>query len=353
MNTPNEWYMQRCITLAEKGAGSVAPNPMVGAVLVYQDQIIGEGWHEQFGSAHAEVQCIKNAEGNGYGHLLPRSVMYVSLEPCTHHGKTPPCSDLIIRKKIPRVIIGCRDPFVHVNGKGIEKLRNAGVEVEEGVLEQACRALNKRFFTFHQLHRPYIILKWAQTSDGFIASNSTERLLISNELSNKRVHLWRSEEAAILVGSKTALKDNPILTNRLGNGAQPIRLLLDRYLQLPPQLYLLSDTMKTIIFNTIRQETVGTKTFVQLKDQTSILQEMLDVLYQMNIQSVLVEGGATLINQFIAHNLWDEARVITNRELEIKNGLSAPLLKLATRQKTETVLTDRIDYFTNPLLASI
>jgi diaminohydroxyphosphoribosylaminopyrimidine deaminase/5-amino-6-(5-phosphoribosylamino)uracil reductase len=353
MNTPNEWYMQRCITLAEKGAGSVAPNPMVGAVLVYQDQIIGEGWHEQFGSAHAEVQCIQNAEDNGYGHLLPRSVMYVSLEPCAHHGKTPPCSDLIIRKKIPRVIIGCRDPFVHVNGKGIEKLRNAGVEVEEGVLEQACRALNKRFFTFHQLHRPYIILKWAQTSDGFIASNSTERLLISNELTNKRVHLWRSEEAAILVGSKTALKDNPILTNRLGNGTQPIRLLLDRYLQLPPQLYLLSDTMKTIIFNTIRQETVGTKTFVQLKDQTSILQEMMDVLYQMNIQSVLVEGGATLINQFIAHNLWDEARVITNRELEIKNGLSAPLLKLATRQKTETVLTDRIDYFTNPLLASI
>lgn len=353
MITPNEWYMQRCITLAEKGAGSVAPNPMVGAVLVYQDQIIGEGWHEQFGTAHAEVRCIQNAEDNGNGHLIPKSTMYVSLEPCAHHGKTPPCSDLIIRKHIPRVIIGCRDPFVEVNGKGIEKLRNAGVEVEEGVLEQECRTMNKRFFTFHQQHRPYIILKWAQTSDGFIASDSAERLLISNEITNKRVHLWRSEEAAILVGSKTALKDNPVLTNRLGHGAQPIRLLLDRYLQLPNQLHLLSDAMKTIIFNTIRQETIGEKNFVQLKDQASILQEMMDALYQMSIQSVLVEGGANLINQFIAHNLWDEARVITNQELEIENGLSAPLLKLATKQKTETILSDRIDYFTNPLTASL
>lgn len=235
--TNDELYMQRCLQLAQLAAGHTAPNPMVGAVLVHDGVIIGEGYHKQYGGPHAEVNCI-NSVAEEHKHLIPSSFIYVSLEPCAHYGKTPPCADLIIRNKIPKVVVGCRDPFKQVDGKGIEKLVNAGIDVTVGVLEKECRQVNRRFFTFHTQHRPYVLLKWAQTGDGKIASYSEERLLISNDISNKLVHKWRSEEAAILVGTNTALMDNPSLTNRLWSGKSPIRLVIDMDLRLPKHLQL-------------------------------------------------------------------------------------------------------------------
>ena len=201
--------MYRCLELAKLGAGNVAPNPMVGAALVYNDRIIGEGYHQKYGEAHAEPNCIKQAADNGHSDLIPRSTLYVSLEPCAHFGKTPPCADLIIRYKIPKVVVGCRDPFKEVNGKGIEKLKDAGIQVELGILEKECKELNKRFLGFHTLHRPYIILKWAQTLNCKMAGQGSDRLYITNEFTNRVVHKWRSEEASILIGTNTALKDNP------------------------------------------------------------------------------------------------------------------------------------------------
>ena len=218
--------MQRCIELAQLGAGTVAPNPLVGAVLVYNERIIGEGYHQQFGQAHAEVNCI-SAVAEADRELISLSTLYVSLEPCAHFGKTPPCTDLIIAHKIPTVVIGCRDPFKEVDGKGIEKLLAAAVEIVHPFMEAACRELNKRFFTFHTKQRPYIILKWAQTDNGIIGHSDHSRLLISNDFTNRLVHKWRSEEAGIMVGTNTALFDNPSLGNRLWNGAQPVRLVVD------------------------------------------------------------------------------------------------------------------------------
>ena len=217
--------MHRCLELAEKAAGHVAPNPMVGAVLVHEGIIIGEGYHQIYGGPHAEVNCIASVPSS-LQHLIQDSVIYVSLEPCAHHGKTPPCADLIIRHNIRHVVIGCRDPFVEVDGKGIEKLHAAGIKTETGILEKECRELNKRFFTFHTKHRPFIILKWAQTGDGKIGTENN-RLHITGSVTNRLVHKWRSEESAILVGANTALADNPQLTTRLWSGNSPTRLIID------------------------------------------------------------------------------------------------------------------------------
>ncbi|MGC4038923.1 MAG: bifunctional diaminohydroxyphosphoribosylaminopyrimidine deaminase/5-amino-6-(5-phosphoribosylamino)uracil reductase RibD [Chitinophagaceae bacterium] len=252
----HEKYMQRCLQLAALGAGFVAPNPMVGAVLVYNNRIIGEGWHQKYGEAHAEVNCI-NSVIQEDKQFISSSVLYVSLEPCAHHGKTPPCADLIIRDKIPKVVIGCRDPFKEVDGKGIEKLKQAGVEVVLNVLEKECTELNKRFFTFYTKHRPYIILKWAQTNDLRISSGNDERLLISNEFSNRLVHKWRSEEAAILVGTNTAMSDDPELTTRLWSGPSPVRLVIDMELKLPLSLKIFNNSSRTIVFNKIKHEDSG------------------------------------------------------------------------------------------------
>ncbi len=360
--TIDETYMQRCIELAQKGAGSVAPNPMVGAVLVHHGQIIGEGWHERYGEAHAEVNCINHAIQNGYEQLLPESTIYVSLEPCAHFGKTPPCSDLIIQHKIPKVVIGCRDPFVEVNGKGIEKLKAAGVETVVDVLKEECMELNKRFFTFHQKHRPYIILKWAQTGDGKIAApaplnpppagggsstdSAHQRLLISNEFTNKLVHKWRSEEASIIVGTNTALLDDPQLTNRYWPGKQPIRLVLDKELKLPSSLQLFNDAAKTIVFNYIKESAEENIQHYRISKDENAIEQTVDALYQLNIQSVLVEGGAQLLQGFIDAGLWDEARIIKNESLKIGNGLNAPQIKNVLLQKIETIQTDTISYYT-------
>ncbi len=342
--TIHEMYMQRCIDLAKLGKYFVAPNPMVGAVLVYRDKIIGEGYHQYYGGHHAEVNCI-NSVAEADKHLISQSTLYVSLEPCVHFGKTPPCTNLIIENNIPAVIIGSRDPFSEVDGKGIEKLQHAGILVISNILEEECKELNKRFFTFHTKKRPYIILKWAQTFNQKIAASNQERLLISNEITNRLTHRWRAEEQAILIGTNTAKLDNPFLNNRLWNGKNPTRLVIDKYLQLPTSLHIFNQLQPTIIFNFIKNEKKENITFYLIDKNKNLITELLDACYRLNIQSVLVEGGANLLQSFIDHTFWDEARVITNNTLSISSGLNSPILQNMVLQRQQTIFTDTIDYF--------
>lgn len=345
----NEQYMQRCLELAQKGAGNVAPNPMVGAVLVYENRIIGEGWHQQYGGPHAEVHCIASVKPEDQP-LIAASTMYVSLEPCAHFGKTPPCSNLIIEKQIPKVVIGCRDPFPQVNGKGVERLQSAGVKVVMPVLEKECRELNKRFFTYHKEQRPYIILKWAQTADGFIGSADHKRLLISNEFSNRMVHQWRSEEMAIMVGTNTALLDNPRLTNRHGSGPQPVRVVVDRKLRLPNTLQLFQPGLKTIILNEAKEEVVDHLHYVLLSKGGRPAEQIAAALHSENIQSVLIEGGAALLQSFIDAGLWDEARVIMNTQLKVQDGVKAPMIREADLLSEMQLDSDKIQFFKKPFV---
>ena len=340
-STTLEKYMQRCIELARLGEGQVAPNPMVGSVLVYEDKIIGEGYHQEYGQSHAEVNCIKSVNEMN-NHLISQSTLYVSLEPCAHFGKTPPCADLIVKHKIPRVIVGCRDPFMEVNGKGIEKLKVAGIDVTVGVLENECKDLNKRFFTFHTKRRPFVVLKWAETANHIIGSNTNERMLISNATSNKLVHKWRSEEAAILVGTNTALFDNPSLSNRLWTGKQPTRLIIDKELKLPKSLNVFDKSQSTIVFNFTKQQNEGNLRYYKLDRNKELLQQIMETCYQLNIQSVLVEGGSKTLQSFIDNNLWDEARVITNTKLSVANGTPSPTLFNSTIKETMMIGEDRI-----------
>ena len=337
--------MHRCLQLAQMGAGHVAPNPVVGAVLVYKEVIIGEGFHRQYGQAHAEVNCI-NSVSNANRHFIEDSTLYVSLEPCAHFGKTPPCADLIIKNNIPKVVIGCRDSYKEVAGKGIEKLKAAGVQVTVGVLEKEALELNKRFFTFHEQRRPYIILKWAQSADKKVGSKNNERIFISNAISNRQVHQWRSEEAAILVGTNTALHDDPALTNRLVPGKNPVRLVIDMELKLPASLQLFNGSVKTIVFNAVKDEVNGHLLFCKISNN-NIIPQILSILYHQNIQSVIVEGGAKLLQSFIDENLWDEGRVITNTTLTIGDGLTAPQLKNEQLINNIFLDTDNIEYFLN------
>ena len=359
--------MYRCLELATQAAGYVSPNPMVGAVLVHDGRIIGEGYHRQYGQAHAEVNCIDSVP-DADTELISKSTLYVSLEPCAHFGKTPPCADLIIKHKIPKCVIGCRDPFKEVNGKGIEKLQVAEVDVEVGVLEKECKELNKRFFTFHTLHRPYIVLKWAQTADGFIAAplNSFEgwrdspenpsdkkivhdRLLISNDYSNRLVHKWRGEEAAILVGTNTALLDDPELTTRLWKGGRsPVRLVVDMNLRLPSFLKIFNDAARTVVFNSIKHEEKGNLLYYQLNKEDTIIRQMMHALYELKLQSVLVEGGTRLLQSLINENLWDEIRIIKNTELTLSDsqrtyGLRAPVLRSFIKESDMKLMNDSIE----------
>ncbi|MBG9376317.1 bifunctional diaminohydroxyphosphoribosylaminopyrimidine deaminase/5-amino-6-(5-phosphoribosylamino)uracil reductase RibD [Panacibacter sp. DH6] len=350
----HEQYMHRCLQLAGMGAGFVAPNPMVGAVLVHDGRIIGEGYHIQYGQAHAEVNCINSVAAHDM-HLIEKSVLYVSLEPCAHFGKTPPCADLIIARGIPHVVVGCRDPFKQVDGKGIEKLRAAGIEVTTGVLEKECVALNKRFFCFHTKHRPYIVLKWAQTANNKIATLSAGRLLISNAVSNKLVHKWRSEEAAILIGTNTAMLDDPALTNRLWFGKSPVRLVIDMHLRLPHHLQIFDGKQPTVIFNSLQHSEDVFKVLLpaggirgglyQVTEDVSMVHQVLNACYQNNIQSILVEGGARLLQSFIDEEAWDEARIITNETLTIEQGLPAPQLLNAMLVKQDRIFTDTIAFY--------
>jgi len=324
MCTP-EIFMQRCLDLALLGMGDVAPNPMVGCVIVYEGTIIGEGYHEKYGQPHAEVNAIRSVKNP---ELLSQSTLYVSLEPCAHFGKTPPCSDLIIKNRIPRVVIGTIDPFAEVAGKGIERMRKSGIEIQLGILENECRELNRRFFTFHEKKRPYIILKWAQTLDGFMDTDRTETqhpTWITNALSKRLVHKQRSEESAILIGTNTAECDNPALTVREWTGNQPIRLVIDRLGRLDPDLHLFDGKAPTWVFTGIEKPDSENLKFITLNFDQNILPQILTELYQRDILSVIVEGGGELLNSFLTINLWDEAFVYTGNQFFGK-GVPAPHL---------------------------
>ncbi len=324
--TSHEIYIQRCLQLAKLGMGNVAPNPMVGSVLVYENRIIGEGYHQQYGKAHAEVNCLNSVQEVDK-QLITQSTLYVSLEPCAHFGKTPPCAHLIIEKKITKVVIGCRDPFKEVDGKGIDLLKKAGIEVIVGVLEEKCIELNKRFFTFHTQKRPFVVLKWAETANRFIGTNDESRLLITDETTNRVVHKWRSEEAAILVGTKTALLDNPSLSNRFWSGNQPIRLVIDKELTLPVTLHLFDKKQSTIVFNYLQNHDEMNLSYCKLNRNEPLLEQIMHICYKRNIQSILIEGGRGTLQSFIDANLWDEAAIFTHKEMTIKEGTPSPLLK--------------------------
>jgi diaminohydroxyphosphoribosylaminopyrimidine deaminase / 5-amino-6-(5-phosphoribosylamino)uracil reductase len=338
--------MYRCLQLARLGAGTVAPNPMVGAVLVHKGVIIGEGHTQPYGQAHAEVMCI-NSVSEADKKFISTATLYVSLEPCAHFGKTPPCTDLIIASKIPQVVIACQDSYQEVNGKGVEKLKTAGIHVTVGVLAKEALDLNKRFFIFHQQLRPYIILKWAQSSNGKISGKNGEQVFISNEFTNRLVHQWRSEEAAIMVGTNTALKDNPALTTRLYHGSNPLRLVIDMDLKLPSSLQLFDGAVTTIVFNQYKQEEGEQVLFYKIKKDGKSIPQILNVLHQLKIQSVIIEGGLKLLQSFIDDNLWDEARVITNTEMQISQGIAAPIIKNKKFIREEIFFTDKIEYFIN------
>ncbi|WP_232516151.1 bifunctional diaminohydroxyphosphoribosylaminopyrimidine deaminase/5-amino-6-(5-phosphoribosylamino)uracil reductase RibD [Chitinophaga caeni] len=319
----HEIFMKRCIELARMGEGRVMPNPMVGAVLVHEGRIIGEGYHEWYGHAHAEVNCVKNVASVDRV-LIPLATMYVSLEPCAHHGKTPPCADLIVNEKIPEVVIGCIDTFSEVSGHGIKKMKAAGIQVITGVLEQECRDLNRRFFTFHERSRPYIILKWAQTADGYIGTLDRKAMKVSNSFTDRWVHRWRSQEAAILVGPKTAIEDNPSLNTRLWPGASPIRIILDPFLGVPTTHNVFNNAVKTIVVTEKMGQEKGVE-YWPIPFDEALLPKLMEMLHGRNLQSILVEGGAKTLQQFIDRGLWDEARVIISKNAA-GSGWRAPVL---------------------------
>lgn len=336
--------MRRCIDLAKLGAGHAAPNPMVGAVLVHEGRIIGEGYHRQYGKAHAEVNCVQSVAPEDRS-LITLSTMYVSLEPCAHFGKTPPCADLIVSERIPFVVIGCVDTFSKVAGKGIARMEAAGVQVRTGILEQECRELNRRFFTYHEAQRPYVILKWAQDPNGFIAGPGKQPVKISNARSNRLVHRWRSEEASILIGTGTALADNPRLNNRLWTGKDPLRLVIDRSLKVPRSYHVWDDTIPTFfITEQTLPDTYSQTSAISLDFGQPLLPALLQQLYERQVLSVLVEGGAYVLQRFLEADLWDEARVITGQHYA-GAGVPAPVLAGYTSRREEWLEGDHIRYY--------
>lgn len=323
-----ESYMRRCLELAILGAGTTSPNPMVGAVIVCEDEIIGEGYTSPYGGAHAEVNAIQQVldrYGDDAAAKLRQSIFYVSLEPCAHFGKTPPCADLIAKYKPQKIHIACLDPFAKVDGKGVEILKNAGVEVEVGLLQQEAWWLNRRFFTRVQKNRPYVILKWAESADGYLGKEG-EQVWISNAASKQLVHKWRAEEDAILVGTKTALVDNPSLTVREWQGKNPKRILIDKLLTVPKEAAIFNDEAETIIFNAVKTEWSGHNKYIELENFDWYLpQNILYQLYLMDVQSIIIEGGAKTLALFIEANLWDEARIIKSAK-NLGEGIKAPHL---------------------------
>jgi diaminohydroxyphosphoribosylaminopyrimidine deaminase/5-amino-6-(5-phosphoribosylamino)uracil reductase len=344
----DENYMQRCIELAGLGAGSVSPNPMVGAVIVHEDNIIGEGFHQQYGQAHAEVNAVNQvlADFDDAGELLKNSTIYVSLEPCAHYGKTPPCADLIIKYQIPKVVVGCHDPYTQVDGKGIEKIKAAGIEVISGVLEAECQWLNRRFFTRVQKQRPYIILKWAQTNDSFFAPDDKSQFWITGAESRRLVHQWRGEEDAVLIGKNTAAIDNPQLSTRYWPGKSPKRIVIDRKLELNKNLHIYDQNVETLIFNELKTDIDGKIKYIALEDfERFVPQYILFQLYMQDIQSVIIEGGARTLNSFINEGLWDEARVFTG-EAVLGHGIKAPCIN-GVSSREHLLGTDRLKIFYN------
>lgn len=329
--------------MAKNGLGTTYPNPLVGSVIVHNNKIIGEGWHYKAGQPHAEVNAINSVKDKS---LLKESTIYVSLEPCSHFGKTPPCANLITKHHIKNVVIGCVDSFSEVSGKGIEKLKNNGCNVTVGVLEDECLKLNKRFFTFHNKKRPYIILKWAQTKDGFIApENNTEITWITNTHSRQLVHKLRSEEQAILVGTTTVLTDNPKLNCRTWHGQNPVRIILDRQLRVPKHYSVFDKTTKTIVCTEINCTNEDNLIYKQIDFSKNVAQQVCKTLHKHNIQSVIIEGGRQTLQTFIDANLWDEAHVFTGSSV-FKTGIKAPNFK-GGLQNSIAIKEDHISIYQN------
>lgn len=344
-NTVDEVYMRRCIDLAQNGLGTTYPNPLVGSVIVYNNKIIGEGWHRKSGEAHAEINAISSVKDQS---LLKKSTIYVSLEPCAHYGKTPPCALKIKDLKFKKVVIGTQDPTSKVNGKGIEIIRNSGIEVVTGVLEKECKRLNKRFFTYHLKKRPYIILKWAETLNKKI-DNGRDRnhpFWISNPFSIQKTHVLRNEEQSILVGKNTALIDNPSLTTRSVYGNNPIRLLIDKNLEIPLSHSIFDDQAETFIFTEKKSQSTTHLNYFQLDFDKDLVPQIINVLYDKNIQSVIIEGGKQTLQHFIDKGIWDEAMIITSPNI-LKNGTNAPIL-FGDISYQELVGDNLISYLKNP-----
>lgn len=336
--------MQRCFDLALHGSGRVAPNPMVGAVIMHDSKIIGEGYHEYFGGPHAEVNAIRAVADKT---LLSHSALYVNLEPCCYHGKTPPCTDLIIEAGIEKVVIAHRDPNPLVHGKGIRQLRKAGVHVQTGILENEGKWLNRRFISYQKKKRPYIMLKWAQSADGFLAKDSMQRHWITGEQSQRLVHRWRSEEAAVMVGTNTVRADNPHLTNRLWmNGKQPVRIILDRKLQLPESMNVFDSSAPTLVFTEMKRNDKKNISYVRLAFGDGFLPAVMAKLFEAGILSVIVEGGVLLLNNFIRQQLWDEARIFTGKAFFGK-GVPAPFIS-GNIISEETIGDDFLRIVINP-----
>ena len=340
--TQDEQYMGRALELACHGLGQVSPNPLVGCVIVHKDTIIGEGWHQKLGEAHAEVNAIRSVQNKA---LLKESTVYVTLEPCSHHGRTPPCADLLIKHQVKKVIVAVPDPNPLVRGQGIDKLEKAEIQVETGILKDQALEVNRRFFTYINKKRPYIILKWAQTRDGFIARSNYDSKWISGQESRLLVHQWRSEEDAIMIGTNTARYDNPRLNVREIQGQDPTRVVIDKHLQLPGGLHLFEGSQKTICYTLRKRKVDGLTEYIQLRND-GFLQLLLDDLEVREIQSLIVEGGSKLLNSFIDAGLWDEARVFVAPHT-FGNGIPAPSLKNPMAE--EIVKTDKLLYFRNDL----
>lgn len=341
--TEEEKYISRCIQLARQGMTGAPPNPMVGAVIVYNGKIIGEGFHRKCGEAHAEVNAINSVRNQSQ---LKKSTIYVSLEPCSHYGKTPPCADLIIEKGIPNVVIGCKDPFAKVAGRGIKKLRDAGINVTVGILEQECCKLNKRFITFHSCKRPYIVLKWAESADGFIdvKRSGGKPAILSSPLTSMLVHKRRAEADAIIVGTKTALLDNPTLNVRHWYGNNPLRVVIDRTLKIPDHFHLLQNDLPTWVITEKEHADSSITTYKKIDFTDELLPQLLTELHKNNIQSILVEGGATLLQSFINKKLWDEA-FVEKATISLNEGVKAPHIDAIVYSVDEHFSTPIWHYF--------
>ncbi len=342
-------FMTRCLELAKNGLGTSYPNPMVGSVIVYNNKIIGEGWHYKSGQAHAEVNAINSVADKS---LLLKSTIYVSLEPCSHFGKTPPCSDLIISSGIKRVVIGTIDPFAVVAGRGVKKLMDAGCEVIVGVLEQECQELNKRFFTFHNNKRPYIFLKWAQSADGFLSPEVTPNqkrtpVWITNPFSKQSVHKQRAQEQAVLVGTNTVVNDNPSLNTRLWKGNNVLRVVLDFNLRIPKNSIVFNNKQSTLVITNKKDHPKNTKnlSFEWVDSTKNIALQICNILYKKEIQSLIIEGGSQTLQTFIDAKLWDEATIYTGNTVFFNKGTKAPLIKGSN--KTSTIKNDFITHYTN------
>jgi diaminohydroxyphosphoribosylaminopyrimidine deaminase/5-amino-6-(5-phosphoribosylamino)uracil reductase len=341
----HEKYLSRCIQLAKNGLGTTYPNPLVGSVIVHNGKIIGEGWHRKAGEPHAEVHAINSVKDKS---LLKESTIYVSLEPCSHYGKTPPCCDLIMAHKIPKVVVGTIDPFSKVAGTGIQRLKENGCEVTVGVLEKECLELNKRFFTFHNKKRPYIILKWAESKDGFIAplvKNTKAPVWISNPFSRQLVHQWRAEEQAILVGTQTVLDDNPKLDVRDWTGKNPTRIVLDRSGKIDSTYFVNYGNTKTILVTEQENLSVGENVSVEIITfDNRLSHKIVDMVYRLGLQSIIIEGGRETLQTFIDDFLWDEARIFVSNSI-LQGGIPAP--QLNGSGKTKKIKTDQLTIILN------